>query len=698
MKKSLLLVACGLILFLPCLGISGQKQDLASRAVHVDVIVTQNNEFVKDLGQNDFKLFDDGKEVPVEGFELQENKPETAGDGVKKLVVIFHDMSFWDISLKQQVGEIADELANLSRQGIEITVLQMNWLEDLRVLQPFTKDEALVRKAAETATGSVGEDGIHEDLWEGNIREETGTTVTADREKGMRQAYLSVGRRRFEKALGGLLTTCNMIKSSPGRKSVLLISNGIPDLGSSNQSDILNSGLAGRDALDAIHSRDQQDIGGVRIFDPFNIMKNDEFSRSEDVIRELIRFANTNNISIYALDPGVFSKSRISGTSESYMPDGVSANAFVGEEKGKQLQNLRLIAEDTNAVLFRGANKYEKLRLILNADLSAHYQLSFTPKRKNADDRYHEIRVQIDRKGADVRARKGYRDYTEEEAARSRLVSAYYSPDLFKQLPFAGEFQPFHTDKGKTVPWMSIALPTRPLFVDRAGVSASKNLELNIWLKKSGEKAYGGKIVLPFTVDSSFLDRVRKREYLWFFFTGPELEFEPGEYQAVYALFDPETNEIGTWHSSFSFGDLKKSPAPVFLNCVLGAVAENPEAQRDVFSLNKDSGDLEYGAMKFFPQVTNRFSMHQGDLYVFLQVYDPSGMGKVLPEFLVSGKPLTGGPVAESWNKKTKIWSGIIKMDFRFVAVADHVFQAKLPGAEGESVLGPEIRFTKLNY
>jgi VWFA-related protein len=409
MKKSLLfLVSCGLILLLPLTGSPDQKQGSASRAVHVDVIVTRNNEFVKDLGQNDFKLFEDGKEISVEGFELRENKPEAAGGGEKKLVVIFHDASFWDISLKPQMGEIADELANLSRQGIEITVLRMNWLEDLRVLQPFSRDEALVRKAAETATGSVGEDRIHEDLWVTKNNVFAANTATqmaeADTEQRMRQAYLNVGLRRFEKALGGLLTACNMIKSLPGRKSILLISNGIPDLGSSNQSDILGGGLSGREALDAIHSREPQQVSGVRIFDPFNIMKNEEFSQSEDVIKELIRFANTNNISIYSLDPGVFSKSRTSGASE-FGED--SKNAYIGEERGKQLQNLRLIAEDTNAVLFRGANKYEQLRLVLNADLGAYYQLDFTPKRNKADDAYHEIGVKIDRKGAEVRAPTG---------------------------------------------------------------------------------------------------------------------------------------------------------------------------------------------------------------------------------------------------------------------------------------------------
>jgi hypothetical protein len=149
--------------------------------------------------------------------------------------------------------------------------------------------------------------------------------------------------------------------------------------------------------------------------------------------------------------------------------------------------------------------------------------------------------------------------------------------------------------------------------------------------------------------------------------------------------------------------ELGKGPNPVFLNCVLGAVAENPDKQREVFALDRNSGEMEYGGLKFFPQVTNRFSARQSDLYVFMQVYDPSGTGTFKPEYIISGPAgssatLEGETVAESWNKKSKVWSGICKIDFSSVAVADHVFQGAVTGPGGDLVLSPEIRFVKLAF
>ena len=57
---------------------------------------------------------------------------------------------------------------------------------------------------------------------------------------------------------------------------------------------------------------------------------------------------------------------------------------------------------------------------------------------------------------------------------------------------------------------------------------------------------------------------------------------------------------------------------------------------------------------------------------------------------------VAGEKVAESWNKKSKVWSGICKIDLKSVSVADHVFQISITGLGGETVLSPETRFVKL--
>lgn len=707
-KKAFFCLVCLLILLSSLYGIKNQAQDSDSRTIQVDVIVTKNDEALKDLTESDFKLFEDGKEVPISSFKLIEKESGVAqkGDG-KNLTVIFHDVSFWETNVKPQVDELMDALVNLSQQGIEIMILQLDWQKGLEILQPFTSDEELIRKASQASTRSVGEDKIYGDLGVDKIRDPASATdaqAIAQAERGVLQAYLNIERQRFEKVMGGILTACNMVKSFPGRKSILLISNGIPDLSSSNRANILESDKSGREALDAIHNRDQGRIGTLRIFDPFNIMSNKNFRIAEEVIQEVARFANSQNISIYALDPGIFSSSLISGSSEFFSKEDLRPRSLLAEERKNQLQNLRFISEETNAILFRGANKYDNLHLAMNTDLSSYYQLSFIPKRKKADNQYHKIDVEISHRDANVRFRKGYRDYSQEDAQRILLVSAYYSPETFKQLPFEAEFIPFYTDPGTYMPWMGIALPTKELLLERLNAKTSKTFHLNIWLRgKSGEKGFGGKIDLPMKINSSFLDYVRKVDYLWFFFTGPDLHFDQREQQAIFALVDPQTYEIGTQESFFSLPHLKKDKTCQFMNCVLGSAAKNPEKRKEIFLLNKKNGSLEYGQIRFFPQVTNRFSRSQEYIFAFLQIYCPQEKGDIQPEFLISGngifsRSLQGEVVAESWNKKTKVWSGIYKLDFASVDIGDYVFHIRLPVSGGEPVSSQELRLTKLSY
>jgi len=47
-----------------------EKYEVEVRLILVDVIVTKDGEFVKDLTKEDFVLFEDGKRVPINSFEL----------------------------------------------------------------------------------------------------------------------------------------------------------------------------------------------------------------------------------------------------------------------------------------------------------------------------------------------------------------------------------------------------------------------------------------------------------------------------------------------------------------------------------------------------------------------------------------------------------------------------------------------------
>ncbi len=506
--------------------------------------------------------------------------------------------------------------------------------------------------------------------------------------------YFYREKERFEKALGGIFSVVNLIKDLPGRKSILIISDGFPDLSSGER---------------------RIKAGEISIFDPLNILDTKKNMDAEEVIRELIRFANAQNISLYTLDPDTFTKYFFTA-SAAYGPEKVTASPFPSSsreirdthpisyregEKIARIQNLRWISEDTGAISLRGAKKYEKFKTVMSMDLNYYYQLSYYPPRKRPDGNYHKIKVKVKQGGVDTRYRKGYTDYSEEEEGKMLLVSAFYNPSLFKKVPFHADFIPFQKDSKKIQPWMNVALPVRELLIEKGPIHDQKVFNLHVWIKdkKRGDRVFG--MPIPIIISQTLMDRIKSLDYLVYNFPGPEIEFSKEEYQVVFALCDDQTSEIGTWETSFSLPDLNQEKEGTIINCVLGLMRSNPGGKKRAFSLSKKDGTLEYEECKFYPAVTNQFPRTE-NAAVFLQVSLPQGKIKVNPQFAVIireslAQSMPGELVAESWDKESRTWSGLFNLDLSMLFPGDYTLKVNLPVSE-ETVLSRAVKIVKLEY
>ena len=739
MKKTVFLSYLS-ILFLVCFLFGLQKQEeiqpekheVEVRLVLVDVVVTKDGKFVTDLTKNDFELYEDGKRVPINSFEFMSfeekelvpsaEEPEekvTPGVPRKQLVVLFDGVCSLQRHLEEGSRKIVDQLVSLAELGNEVMILQISENRGLEVLQPFTTDEGLIRKALVRASGSLWADKSLDALkmWDEvglDVDEEMGLVESYQRRfhPVLEQEFLYLQRGWFERTIGAIFSAAHMIKDLPGRKSILLISDGFPDLSSKTLDQMISEAAADRaagttaftDRARAPQLDIRRDTGIVRVFDPFNILQKKKTMSGEEIIRELIHFANAQNISIYTLDPDAFTKYLISTSAEFGPEEKMIAISFRGEEKIKRVQNLAWLAEDTGAVTMRGASKYKSFYEVMSTDLNYYYQLSFYPQRKEADNSYHKIKVNVNCPGVDIRFRKGYTDYSENEREKILLVSAFYTPALFKQLPFEAEFIPFHKESNTYEPWMNIALPSKELFVKREVVPGPKTFQLHVWVKdkRQGEKAFGGQINIPFNVDSSFMDIVQTTDYFCFHYKGPEIKFRQDEYQVIFTLYDAQRDEIGTWDASLLLPELKDSDKGTIISCVLGLITPKPKKGKADFALSQNDGALEYGEIKFFPSITNRFQRMQ-DASVFLQIHLPQGKPEVQPDFKISGKGrlaqrIPAELVAESWNKKTRVWSGIFNLSLRNVIFGDYTLKVELPVSKEGEVLDKEVRLIKLRY
>ncbi|MGD2245352.1 MAG: VWA domain-containing protein [Candidatus Aminicenantes bacterium] len=701
-----------LVFFCSVLGFQDKKQKIPPeqheavvRLVLVDVIVTEEGQFVKDLTKDDFELFEDGIRVPINSFELvsfeergfqvvEEAKKEfpapTPVQPKKKLMVLFDRINSWhqdpniDKEIRMNKEKTVEELLSLIRLGNEVLVCQMTGLKGFEVLQPYTTEESRIREAVDMATGAVWHLGGGDSTAPPEEPGPEGIRSQGDPSafnKAARMEALFRDRRSFEKTIEALLTAITFIKDESGRKSILLISTGIPD----------------------VYQLGYTEIGEhVSIFDPFNTLKKKSRQKAETVLEEIIRLANSYNISIYSLDADVYIRTIFTGADVRIKSDSSSDKARLilqrneFRTKGKRM-NLRWISEATGADFLRGAKKFENFREILTTDLNNYYLLSYYPRRKSPDSLYHSIEVTVNRPVVDVKHREGYNDYTEEEAHNLNLVAAFYNPSVFTQLPVIAEFIPLYTD---TVcePWMIFALPAQELFVDRFIRFAPKAYELHVWIadKQSGRHVSGGRIKLPFRIDEAFMDYLQTVDYIHMFFKGPEMKLDPHEYHAVFALVDPDTAEIGTCVSPFLLPEMEESEEGTILNAVLGKVEEEQDQHRPL-GLSPEDGRLEFGRIRFSPRITGRFDLWEWP-HVFIQVYTPDKENAARPEFHLtedSGQiqPIPGELLVNSYEEEKKIWSGIFFLDTGLASKGENVLTVKIQGKD-DSVLTKKIKLT----
>lgn len=706
MKKHMLLL-CVVILFFFCFlcGFPRQqvlppseKYEVEVRLVLVDVIVTKDGEFLTDLTKEDFELYEDEKKVSINSCELisfteikmltEEERPEkeTPPEApTKKLVVLIDGVNSFSRHLERGAKKIVDELTSLAKLGHEVMIVHMSGRTGVKILHPFTTNEETLRESITKATGSIWVDKSLDAL---KMAQEVGTESTGAQaqverkldEEAVKEALLTeyglgIGGR-FEVTVGGILATVNMIKDLPGRKSILFISDGIPSIS-------------------------RRTFKVIKVFDPFNILKRKKFVNSAEVMKEVIRYANAQNISIYTLDLGIFTEYFFTASAESF--SGITK--LKKQEKLDQVQNLRWISEDTGAVWLGGATKYDRFRKVMKTDLNYYYQLSYYPPRAGPDNEYHKIRVKVKRSGMDVRCRKGYTDYTEKEEEKIRLVSAFYNPSFFKDLPFEAKCLLLHKDSIQYEVWMNIALPAKKLFMERAVAYGHKNFSLNVWIegKHKRGRAFAGQTTIPFHIDDSFMNVIKTSDFLYFHLKGPELTCKDTEYHAIFAILDSQTNEVGTWESTLSLPDFKENKQGSIINCVLGSMISGQKKGRDSFSLSKTDGSLEYGKVKFFPSVTNTFQRMQ-DVSLFLQVYFPQRKFGIRPKLQISEEKrssaqfISGKIIAEFWNENSKVWSGIFNLNLRGVTFGTHTLNVEIPVSEEAPSLSKDVKFIRLHY
>jgi len=404
--------------------------------VRVDVIVTdKNGNPVGDLKPEDFELVEEGKPQTIQTFKLisldgglmsSTNEPprqirtdddeesEASRDDVRLFAFFLDD---YHVRLENSM-QARDQLARFVQTQLGPTdMIGLMYPLDPTAAVRMTRNHDAIMKALQQFKGRKYDYTPRNEFEERYAYYPTDTV-----EKVRNQVSLS--------AMKSLIVHMGGLKE--GRKALILISEGYNALLPPQMRD-QNAAIPGS--------------GNSAAGDPFagqnNIMEDRaQFSASMDMesdLRDLYDTANKNNVAIYAVDPRGLSAGEF----------GIDQNIAQSIDRNylnATMETLRTLAINTDGRAIVNRNDLTAGMKQIVRDNSAYYLLGYNSTFTATDGKFHEIRVRVKRPGVQVRSRKGYWAFTNDDAKRA-LAPAKPEPPKAVETALASIATPTHSSR-----------------------------------------------------------------------------------------------------------------------------------------------------------------------------------------------------------------------------------------------------------
>jgi VWFA-related protein len=415
----------------------GATLRVETRLVEVNVVAQDSKgQPVKGLTRDDFKLYDDGREIPVDVFSAASPKTNAAtisvppntfsnrlvGETPSATIILLDGLN---TNFADQTWAQTEVVRFLKAMRPEDRVAILLLGERLEVLQGFTSDPKLLLQALSRKPARVGKDlsasgppqpgpgstqpvnlesalaQLASSLPTGQSTSASGSAgaasvgaaaaanAQAQQEQLMRQfeqhesAFFTVDR--VDRTMDALVAIANYLAHFHGRKSLIWVSGGFPiSIG-------FNQPRSPGDTRDQLH------------FSP-------EMGRA-------LRALNNADLAVYPVD----ARGLVAG------PAGPGLYGFY-----RTIGTMRELAERTGGVAFYNTNDVARVMRVAVEDSETNYTLGFYPRGVRWNGSYHTLKVKVTRPGIHVRYREGYYATLNRpkngNQAKTLLTRALYSP------------------------------------------------------------------------------------------------------------------------------------------------------------------------------------------------------------------------------------------------------------------------------
>jgi VWFA-related protein len=318
-------------------------------------------------------------------------------------------------------------------------------------------------------------------------------------------------------------------------------------------------------------------------YDISDFINKQDASSILDQTREAIAEATRANVNVYAIDPRGLTALGDEGI-EIQLPADADPNLRLGpqgleDELRRANMSLQTISEETGGFAALHTNDFSSAFSRIVDENSSYYVMGYHPSNEKRDGRFRKIDVRVTRPGLRVAARRGYlaprgrfrAPKVETKSGTSAvLVEALNSPLQSGALPLSVFAAPFRGP----APSAAIALVTQtgPMkgipFSEKNGKSVTR-LELSVIAIDTDGKVKGGTREM---VDLALRPDTRERADQLGFRILSRFEVPPGKYQVRVAAKDT-SGLVGSVHYDLDVPDFAKEPLSMSGLVVTSALA-----------------------------------------------------------------------------------------------------------------------------
>jgi VWFA-related protein len=407
---------------------------ITTNLVQVDVVVTdKSGKHISDLKPEEFELLEDGRPQPITNFSYALNEPTAITTGsatttgrtpvdrilptappsplppeqVRRTIALTVDdlgLSFESMGqMRRVLRKFVDEQM---QPGDLVAIIRTGG--DMGALQQFTNDKRLLYKAIERVR------------W--NICSRAGISIVPAMRAGADVPNGGCPPGRADETLRALRFIVQGMRELPGRKSLIMLSDGIP---SEQQESPLNPFDPNAEKRLGRFATENESTGGgntISYLEP---------------LRRVAELAIRASVVIYGIDTrgvvyayGATAADDFSGMSWEKRGELIRQR---GAAAARMVDGPASLARQTGGLMIQGTNDiYGGVRRVMD-DQKGYYLLGYQPGGEIFDRRFHHLKVGVKRKGMTVRTRAGFFGITEDDARkalapRDQTLAALISP------------------------------------------------------------------------------------------------------------------------------------------------------------------------------------------------------------------------------------------------------------------------------